>query len=95
MELNLKTQQGMSIVSDQDIAHLKKLHLLFKRFRETNAIVFQYLKEGKPVDALVSKLWRISDEIIGEMRQIGEMSNVQPKGVSPCPMEKNRVEVNS
>jgi len=77
MKLELKTQEGMSIVSDEEIQNLKKMQSLFKRFRDTNAIVFQNLKEGRPVDNLISKLWRISDEIMEGMRQIGEVSDVK------------------
>lgn len=73
MNLELKTQTGMSIVSTDDIEHLKKLKTHFKRFRDTNAVVFQYIKENRPVDNLISKLWRISDEIMDEMRRIGEV----------------------
>lgn len=77
MKLELKTQDGMSIVSDEEIRNLKKMQSLFKRFRDTNAIIFQNLKEGRPVDNLISKLWRISDEIMEGMRQIGEVQDVK------------------
>ena len=77
MKLDIKTETGMSIVSNEDLERLKKMRVLFKRFRDTNVEVFNFLRTGRSPEHLVSKLWRISDEIIGEMKKIGEVQDVK------------------
>jgi hypothetical protein len=68
--MNLKTQNGMTLINDEDLKCLHNMKCLFHRFRDTNAIMFQYMKNGKPIDNLSSKLWRISDEIMIEMKRL-------------------------
>lgn len=69
--MELKTKDGMRVVSDVEWESIEKLRILFKRHRDTVAVIFQFSKEGKPVTNLMSKMWRIADDIMDEMRKFG------------------------
>jgi hypothetical protein len=73
--VNLIDRNGMTLISQKDIDHLHNLKHLFKIYRDTVAIVFKFSQENRPVTNLMSKLWRISDEIMAEMRCIGEVQD--------------------
>lgn len=72
--MDLKTKDGLTLVSEDDFKSLLEMKSLFKKHRDTVATIFKLSKEKSPAELanLMSKLWRISDEIMDEMRKLGE-----------------------
>jgi len=71
--MKLETQNGMTLVSDNDLKSIHTLRRLFKNHRDTVAVIYNFQKENKDVVNLMSKMWRISDEILAEMKKMGEI----------------------
>ncbi len=68
--MELQTKDGMTLVSVDDLEHLRSLKHLFKNFRDTVAFAHIQSKEGKPIVNLTSKMWRISDKILDKLKKL-------------------------
>jgi hypothetical protein len=73
--MKLTDRNGMTLVSESDLQRLHNLKTLFKQHRDTVATAFKFSKDNRPITNLLSKLWRISDDIMEEIRHIGEVEN--------------------
>jgi hypothetical protein len=84
--MKLVDKNGMALVSEDDLRHLQALRVLFKRHRDAVVIMFKLSKENRPITNMLSKLWRISDDILDELRQIKE---VEDYGMDNCELGKH------
>jgi len=69
--MELKTKDGMILMAQTDLDRLHAIRNLFKQYRNTVAVMVKFSQEQKPITNLMSKMWRISDELIIEISKIG------------------------
>lgn len=71
--MELVDRNGLKLLKETDFEHLQNLKTLFKQQRNTVAIIVQFTNENRPTANLMSKLWRISDKVLEEMKKIEEV----------------------
>jgi hypothetical protein len=69
--MDLKTKDGMILIAQADLDRLHAIRNLFKRYRNTVAVMVRFQSEQKPITNLLSKMWCISDEILLKIGKIG------------------------
>lgn len=70
--MRLETKDGMILIRQQDLESLHQLKHLVTNFRDTIAFLKRSQKENKPIDNLLSKLWRLAEEIETVIKTLGQ-----------------------